>query len=652
MSNIKNGRGPAWVLGLLATPLLWGMGLGVAVGAEATTLNGTHSGDRFGGALSGAGDVNGDGYQDFLVGAPGARGAAGITGTVSLFLGLADSITDVPDLVLEGETGGDEFGFAVARAGDVNGDGYDDFVVGAPSNDGSGLDAGRVYLFLGGGTVSPSPVRSWDGDLASSRFGAALAGGFDFNRDGFSDFAAGAPGSNLGANRAGQVKIYLGASSSAAIQQPPAFRFAGDQANWALGWSLHAAGDLNRDQYGDLVAGAPEPYDVNSGRAVIWFGQASTLATPSRLVLSGEVGSDRFGYSVASAGDRNQDGFDDVLIGAPGHDSQGFDKGAAYVFLGGLAMNAISDWKTVGAAGGDSLGYAVDGGEDRDGDQIPDILIGAPGADGAGAQAGEARLYLGSSYPSTAADSVFLPVAPSAGFESDDRFGAVVAFPGSIDGDTRSELLIGAPSGNDVLGSTTGYVDVVAGVPAPPVPVRLLSFSLLRTEAGAEIRWVLEDAGLLSGLRIEIERDGAWAPIHSGWLDPETSRYVDANPPEAETRYAVTGLLRSGTTMLLGTGTLPAPGTPSLRLSVRDNPCRQALGFRATVPPGPAEILLLDARGRELRRLWQGAGFGQAIELGWDGRDAGGREVSPGIYFLLLRQGHTTTAAKFVKLPR
>ena len=204
-------------------------------------LTGEQSGDQFGRAVAAAGDVNGDGFADFLVGAPGGRGAGGVVGTVSLFLGAADSVFEPAAVVLEGETAGDEFGYAVASAGDVDNDGYDDFVIGAPGNDGSAFQAGRVYLFAGGAS-GVSFVDSWDGDLSGARFGLSVAGGFDFDNDGYDDFAAGAPESNQGATRAGLVKIYLGGSNMS-ITQPTAYRLIGDQANWALGWSLDAAAE-------------------------------------------------------------------------------------------------------------------------------------------------------------------------------------------------------------------------------------------------------------------------------------------------------------------------------------------------------------------------------------------------------------------------
>ena len=641
MSHMKTVGALLLATLLLSPALAWG-NLGM--------LTGIQSGDQFGRAVAAAGDVNGDGIADFLVGAPGGHGAAGVTGTVSLYLGAPDSVFEPPALVFEGETAGDEFGYAVAGAGDVDGDGYDDFVVGAPGNDGAAFQAGRVYLFAGGAS-GVSFVNSWDGDIAGARFGLAVAGGFDFDHDGYDDFAAGAPESNQGATRAGLVKIFLGGSNMT-VTQPTAYRFAGDQANWALGWSLDAAGDVDDDNYDDLIAGAPQPYDVNAGRAVIWFGQASSSNTPSRVVLIGETGFDRFGYSVSGAGDRNQDGYDDVLVGAPGHDSQGMDKGAAYVFHGGFNMNLFFDWRVDGLVAGDSLGYAVDGGADTDGDEASDIVIGAPGADNPSGESGEVRLYYGSSLPSTDADTVFVPVVPALGFESDDRLGAAVALAGAIAGGTRSAILAGAPMGNDVSGTITGYVDLFSGRASPPVPVRLLSFDVVRTAAGAELRWDLEDAVLLSGLRLVTWRQGVETALHSGWLDPETRRYLDANPSQENARYGLWGLDRSGELLLLGYAHLGSPEPLLPRLFLANNPCRETLRVQATLPSGWGQVIVIDTQGRETRRLWEGQSLGETLELRWDGRDSGGREAAPGLYVVTLRGHGAVLTEKVIKLPR
>ena len=618
-------------------------------GARAEVLTGEVSGDRFGESVAWAGDVNGDGVQDFLIGAPGGRGAAGITGTVALYLGLPDGVPASPTLLLEGDVGGDEFGFAVSTAGDVDADGYDDFLVGAPSHDSAGLDAGRTYLFLGGSSPSATPSRSWDGDVSGALFGASLAGGFDFNGDGYRDFAVGAPRSNSGATRAGRVEIYLGSANPATITQPSKFAMNGDFANWGLGHSLDPAGDVNGDRFEDLVAGAPQLFDANSGRVVIWLGQGSTLSAPSRWVLQGEVAADRFGFSVSGAGDRDGDGYDDVLVGAPGHDSQGTDKGAAYVFPGGTTPDPGFDWKTVGATGGDSLGYAVDGGFDLDGDGLPELVAGAPGADDPATSAGEVRLFSGSSHPSRIPDRVFTPTAPQAGFEADDRAGSSVRFIGSANGDAYDDLLIGAPAGNTILGIPAGYVGIIPGDPQV-TPVRLLDLSVERTLTGARIRWSLADADELSGLRVQSDRGSGWTPAHPGWLSPAERELEDRVTVVGPVVYRLEGLTRTGSIVILGARSLDEPETRRSGVLARENPFRSQLALVVALPAGPARVAVRDASGRSIRTLWEGEGAGETREFFWDGSDAQGRNVPSGVYFVTLESRTTRTAIKVLRI--
>jgi hypothetical protein len=555
-----------------------------------------------------------------------------------------------PVFVLEGEVGGDEFGFAVSTAGDVNGDGYDDYLVGAPSHDSAGLDAGRAYLFLGGAIPSGTPAKSWDGDVSGARFGAAVTGGFDFNGDGYGDFAVGAPWSNSGATRAGRVEIYLGSASPATITQPPNFGMNGDFANWGLGYSLDPAGDVNGDGFEDLVAGAPQLFDSNPGRALIWLGQGSTLSPPSRRILVGEVAADRFGFSVSGAGDGNGDGYDEVVVGAPGHDSQGTDKGAVYLFPGGLTADPNFDWKTVGGTGEDSLGYAVDGGFDLDGDGIPDLVAGAPGADDPSSSAGQVQLFYGSSRPSQVPDRIFTPSSPQPGFEADDRAGSAVRFIRSANGDAYDDLLIGAPAGNTDLGIPAGYVEIVPGAPKV-TPVRLLDLSVERTLLGARIRWSLADANELSGLRVQSDHGGGWVSVHPGWLSPAEQEFEDRTPVGKAVVYRLQGLTRTGSLVTLGTRSLDGPGTAHPGVLARGNPFRSRLELAAILPVGPARVAVWDAQGRTIRTLWEGNGTGETRDLTWDGSDARGRTMPSGVYFVVLESASTRTATKVLRLP-
>ncbi len=640
------------VLGVL------GLLLGSWVPAGAQVLSGDQDGDRYGRAVAWAGDVNHDGYDDFLVGAPDANGPAGHAGLVQLFLGRYGVFPETPDAVYYGAVSGDEFGFAVSTAGDVDGDGYDDFLVGAPGNDQAGVGAGKVYLFFGASSLPSGPDKSWTGDLPGARFGASLAGGFNFNKDGYADFAVGAPtitdtrpdGAGL---RAGQVKVFLGKGNVSGLVS--SFTFYGDQAKWDLGYSLDPAGDVNKDGYDDLIAGAPQLEDLNPGHAVIWLGQASTVVAPTRVTLTGQTGADRFGADVSGAGDQNGDGYDDVLVGAPGRDSAGLGSGTIYLFRGGFTVNSLSTWWANGTTGGDSLGVAVDGGFDMNGDGVPDFAAGAPGVDDPGSRAGQVRIYYGGSSPNISADLRLGPAPPVPSFEAFDRFGASVRFAGSFNGrasdlDARAELLAGAPEGNAALGVASGYVDFIVDA-ATYVPVRVVSFTATEAAGGVEIGWELAESDELSGVRVERERDGLTAAVNEGWLPPASGKILDAGPSAGRAEYRLVGLDRGGRTTVLARASV-AGSIPRLTLGLPErNPFREALSFRVTLPAGPARVTVWDARGREVRRLYDGEAEGETVDLRWDGRDGDGSPAPAGLYFVRAVGGGAQAAFKVVRLP-
>jgi hypothetical protein len=625
-----------FALGLLA-------GLLAAVpSASASILSGTAAGDRFGWSVSWAGDVNQDGFDDFLVGIPHRDTTGQNAGQVLLYLGQEDAFPSDPAFTISGEAAGDEFGFATSTAGDLNQDGYDDFLVGAPGKNTAGLNAGRVYLFLGGASPNGVADKTWDGDMAQARFGASLAGGFDFDQDQRSDFAVGAPGHTAAGVNAGQVRIYLGAAVDLAVEK---YTLNADQANWALGRSLDPAGDVNGDGFADLVAGAPQPFDVNSGRAVIWFGQPSGSSNPTRLLLSGETGADRFGWDVSRAGDVNQDGFDDVLVGAP---SVGADNGAAYLFRGGTSMNTVFDWRAVGSAAGDRFGAALDGGFDLSGDGVPDLAVGAPGASSLASDAGQAHLFRGQATPAAQADTTFLPAPPVASFEAGDEFGSSVRFVGSLDGHEAGELAVGAPLGNAAAGPEAGYVNLFTH-PPEVTPVRLLVFAASPVPEGVRLTWELTDADELAGLRVEADFEGLTRPVTEGWLSPSTRSVLD--PVGGEWLYRLIGLDRVGGSLMLGEMRWAGRG-PGLGVSGPDrNPFRDRLRFTLSGSPGPGAVTVWDIRGRPVRRLWSGDLAAGPREVIWDGRDDAGARVAPGLYLIRILHGGATTSFKVIRLP-
>ncbi|MDO9019094.1 MAG: FG-GAP-like repeat-containing protein [Deltaproteobacteria bacterium] len=428
---------------------------------------GDYFNDNF--TVAGAGDVNGDGYADLVLGRasadPGGRTSAG---TASVFYGSATwtrpaaGIALTPDRLLEGAAAGDYFGHSVAGAGDVNGDGYADLVVGAYSADPGGrYEAGTASVFYGSATwtqpvagTARTPDRLLEGAVRNA-FGFSVAGAGDINGDGYADLAVLAllavPGESASA-----ASVYHG---SATWTQPAAGtastpdRFLLDEGSTALNPSLASAGDVNGDGYADLVigAGGANPSGrFSAGKASVYYGSATwtqpaagTARTPDRL-LEGAASGDGFGSSVASAGDVNGDGYADLVVGAYGADPVGrLGAGTASVFYGSATWTQPAsgtartpDRLFEGAAAGDTSGWSVAGAGDVNGDGYADLVVGAFRADPGGRDAaGTASLFYGSAtWTQPAAGTARTPDRLLEGAAADGWFGVSVASADDVNG--------------------------------------------------------------------------------------------------------------------------------------------------------------------------------------------------------------------------
>ncbi len=176
-------------------------------------FTGEAAGDLFGNSVSSAGDVNGDGYDDLIVGAPYNDAAGAAAGRAYIYFG-DDVVDNIADVILDGAAIGDHFGNSVSTAGDVNGDGFSDVIVGAYTNDAGGTDAGSAYIYFGGVSMDNTAdlilnVFFTDGD----RFGYSVSTAGDLNGDGYSDVIVGADHNDAGGTDAGRAYIYFGGAS-------------------------------------------------------------------------------------------------------------------------------------------------------------------------------------------------------------------------------------------------------------------------------------------------------------------------------------------------------------------------------------------------------------------------------------------------------
>ena len=367
-------------------------------GADGTLLyqrTGDSPDDRFGRSVSMAGDVNGDGRADFIVGAylDDPAGGGNNAGSAYVFSGADGSLL----YQRTGDTANDLFGHSVSGAGDVNGDGKADFIVGAHLDDpaGGGTDAGSAYVFSGS---DGSLLYQVTGDTAGDIFGAHVSGAGDVNGDGKADFIVGAPFDDPagGGNDAGSAYVFSGADGSLLYQRT------GDTAGDIFGVIVSGAGDVNGDGKADFIVGAyhddPAGGGTDAGSAYVFSGADGSLL----YQRTGDTAGDLFGGYVSGAGDVNGDGRADFIVGAEEDDpvGGGTDAGSAYVFSG---ADGSLLYQRTGDSPSDFFGWSVSGAGDVNGDGRADFIVGAYQDDpaGGGTNAGSAYVFSG-------ADGTFL----------------------------------------------------------------------------------------------------------------------------------------------------------------------------------------------------------------------------------------------------
>ncbi|MEZ5065872.1 MAG: FG-GAP-like repeat-containing protein [bacterium] len=402
------------------------------------TADGEAAPALLGRGLCTAGDVNGDGYADVIAGAPAWEdgGTFFDEGRVAIWHGGPDA----PGYFAT-QTQGDQenalYGSALAL-GDFDADGFAEQVVGAADFDVSGLaDAGRVWIYPGRpGLPATTPSLMFDGAAAGDRFGSDVANVHDVNGDGFDDLLVGVEGAmDLGGNVSGAAHLFLGSATGLGLT--PAWTTSGESDAALYGHSVAWAGDVNNDGYADALVGSPG-FEAR-GRAYCFLGGPGGLAATPCWTFTGDLEDAQVGFDVAGLGDINHDGFGDVIVGGPFYTPDAATQGGAWVFLGNdSGLDAIPVWKLFGPAES-AFGYAVCGG-DYDGDGIADAAIGTPGFDGAGfTNGGKTEVFLSDGTNLNAAAWI-----TRTGQQVDGRMGTVVA-AADFDLDGRDELVTSQP---------------------------------------------------------------------------------------------------------------------------------------------------------------------------------------------------------------
>ncbi len=357
------------------------------------------------------------------------------------------------------------FGSAVSSAGDVNGDGCSDLIIGAPFQDFAEGDEGAVFVFLGSpaGLPTTPDARLLNPVEGRSTFGRSISSAGDFNGDGYSDIVVGAAMQTNGAISEGGAHLFLG--SDAGLNATPRISLdnPGNQDSAFMGASVAGIGDINGDGYGDIVIGATDQdgNEAISGSAFVYLGNpevvldAPTFATPSDAPSSS-----RFGSAASGGGDFNGDGFSDFVVGAPGYVVGNEQPGAAFLYFG--ARDNLDGQNYVPFVGEPKrvpgqLGTSVALRGDIDGDGLDDLVAGAPRR----MTDGVTYVYLGTPSVEVREPSLSYPAPEDEGKER----GRSVSNAGDIDGDGFYDIVSGSPGSNSIASRPGGWVDVYLGPP-------------------------------------------------------------------------------------------------------------------------------------------------------------------------------------------
>lgn len=429
--------------------------------ADITWL-GSNAGDKLGGPARSVSDLDGDGHVDIALSARGYDNGKGAVFLVDGPYTAGDQDVETESVAsVVGESDGDAL-FGVTGIGDFNSDGRNDFAVSSKINGTNGDKAGTVYLFYGVPTeqvsATSAQVQIW-GDSAGDELGV-LSGPQDIDNDGVPDIVTTAYKAN---SNAGKAYLIPGGLASDGTATESASLVVSGTTDARLGGGLSVTPDLDGDGIADFILGAPYDDDGGDKAGAVYVIAGAEDLPPAMadtdltVKLTGSNGNDQVGWGIGPGGDQNGDGHEDLLVSATRSDLGASVGGAVYLVPGPITggdLDTINLAVFTGESDNDRMAPSFGGDVNRDGQ--PDVIVAsrnhAPG--------GSAYLFLG---PVSGTNAAADADAIWSGLSDGDGAGSPINIPGDLDGDGHNDLLIGARDADTSVGTDAGAAYLIFG---------------------------------------------------------------------------------------------------------------------------------------------------------------------------------------------